>query len=105
MGWWNSDSLDLQKQLLVFFARSRQFLWESSISTDVLFVGWSCSVPKKDKGSGLGLEPWLDKNEVKYLWISGWSFPSSGDLAYPGIKPRSLTLQAKSSPSEPPGKL
>ena len=29
---------------------------------------------------------------------------STGDLPNPGIKPRSLTLQADSSPSEPTGK-
>ena len=32
------------------------------------------------------------------------SFPSPGDLPNPGIKPRSLALQADSLPSEPPGK-
>ena len=32
------------------------------------------------------------------------SFPSSGDLPEPGIKPRSPTLKADSLPSEPPGK-
>ena len=31
-------------------------------------------------------------------------FPSPGDLPNPGIKPRSLALQADSLPSEPPGK-
>ena len=29
--------------------------------------------------------------------------PSPGDLPNPGIEPRSLTLQADSLPSEPPG--
>ena len=36
-----------------------------------------------------------------------WSellFPSPGDLSNPGVEPRSLTLQADSLPSEPPGK-
>jgi len=36
-----------------------------------------------------------------------WSrlpFSSPGDLPDPGIKPRSLTLEADSLPSEPPGK-
>ena len=32
------------------------------------------------------------------------SFPSPGDHSHPGIKPRSLALQADSLPSEPPGK-
>ena len=36
--------------------------------------------------------------------LSGLSFPSSGDLPNPGIKPRSPALQTDSSPSEPPGK-
>ena len=35
---------------------------------------------------------------------SGLPFPSPGDLPNPGIEPRSLTLQADSSPFEPPGK-
>ena len=35
---------------------------------------------------------------------SGLPFPSPGHLPDPGIKPRSLALQADSLPSEPPGK-
>ena len=35
---------------------------------------------------------------------SGLPFPSSGDLPYPGIKPRSPALQAGVLTSEPPGK-
>ena len=35
---------------------------------------------------------------------SGLPFPSPGDLADPGIKPRSPTLQADALTSEPPGK-
>ena len=35
---------------------------------------------------------------------SGMSFPSTGDLPGPGIKPRSPSLQADALPSEPPGK-
>ena len=35
---------------------------------------------------------------------SGLPFPSPGDLPNPGIEPRSPTLQADASPSEPPGK-
>ena len=35
---------------------------------------------------------------------SGQPFPSPGDLPNPGIKPRFPSLQADSSPSEPPGK-
>ena len=34
----------------------------------------------------------------------GLPFPSPGNLLDPGIKPRSLALQADSLPSEPPGK-
>ena len=36
---------------------------------------------------------------------SGLLFPSSGNLSNPGIKPRSLALQAHSLPSEPPGSI
>ena len=35
---------------------------------------------------------------------SGWPFPSLGDLANPGIEPRSAALQVDSLPAEPPGK-
>ena len=35
---------------------------------------------------------------------SGYPFPSPGDLPNPGIKPRSLALNAGSLPSDPPGK-
>ena len=35
---------------------------------------------------------------------SGLPFPSPGDLPDPGIKPRSLALQADALSSEPPGK-
>ena len=35
---------------------------------------------------------------------SGLPFPSPGDLPNPGIKPRSITLQADGLPSEPPGR-
>ena len=35
---------------------------------------------------------------------SGLPCPPPGDLPYPGTKHRSLTLQANSLPSEPPGK-
>jgi len=37
-------------------------------------------------------------------YCSGLPFPSPGDLPNPGIKPRSLALQADALPSEPPGK-
>jgi len=40
----------------------------------------------------------------KNTW-SGLPFPSPGDLPNPGIEPRSPSLQADSSLSEPPGKL
>ena len=36
---------------------------------------------------------------------SGLPFPSPGDLADPGIKPRSPALWTDAFPSEPPGKL
>ena len=35
---------------------------------------------------------------------SGWPFPSLGDLYNPGIEHGSFSLQANSSPSEPPRK-
>ena len=35
---------------------------------------------------------------------SGLPFPSPGDIPDPGIEPQSSTLQADTSPSEPPGK-
>ena len=44
---------------------------------------------------------------MELSWQRSWSglpFPSPGDLPDPGIKPRSLALQAGSLPFEPPGK-
>ena len=46
----------------------------------------------------------LSMEFLKPEWWSGQLFPSPGDLPYPGIEPRSPTLQADSLPSEPPGK-
>ena len=43
---------------------------------------------------------WFSRQEY---W-SGMPYPSPGDLPNPGIEPGSLTLQADSLPSEPPGK-
>ena len=37
-------------------------------------------------------------------YYSGWLFPSPGYHLNTGIKPRSLELQADSSPCKPPGK-
>jgi len=36
--------------------------------------------------------------------LEGLPFPSLGDLPDPGIKPRSLALEADALTSEPPGK-
>jgi len=40
---------------------------------------------------------------MEYIFPSFY-FQSPGDLPYPGIEPRSPTLQADSLPFEPPGK-
>ena len=40
----------------------------------------------------------------RHEYWSGLPCPSPGDLPDPGIKPRSLALQADALPSEPPGK-
>ena len=40
----------------------------------------------------------------KQVYWSGLPFPSPWDLLNLGIEPGSLTLQADSVPSEPPGK-
>ena len=37
-------------------------------------------------------------------YCSGLTFPSSGDLPNPGVKPRSLVLRGDSLPTELPGK-
>ena len=41
---------------------------------------------------------------IRQEYWSGLPFPSPGDLPNPGIEPGSLTFQADSLPSEPPGK-
>ena len=38
-------------------------------------------------------------------YLGGLPFPSPWDLPDPGIKPRSLALQADSLPTKPPGKI
>ena len=55
--------------------------------------------------------PWTVARHFLYPWglsrqeyWSGLPCPPPGDLPNPGIKPRSLALQADSVPSEPPGK-
>ena len=44
----------------------------------------------------------LSKGFSREEYWSGLPFPSSRDLPDPGIKPRSLALQADSLPAEPP---
>ena len=46
--------------------------------------------------------PFMEFSRQEYC--SGEPFPSLGNLPNPGIEPRSPTLKADSSPSEPPGK-
>ena len=46
--------------------------------------------------------PYMGFSRQEY-W-SGLLFPSPGDLPYPGIEPRSPTLQADALTSEAPGK-
>ena len=50
--------------------------------------------------------PWtiLSMEFSKPEYWTGYPFPSPGDRPNPGIKPRSPTLQADSSPAEPQGK-
>ena len=71
---------------------------------------------KKRKGKGkfthqLFVIPWivacpapLSMEISRQEYRSGLPFPSPGNLPDPGIKPRSPSLQADSSPSEPPEK-
>ena len=51
--------------------------------------------------SGLG---WLGLAQLASLLCVNLAKSSPGDLPDPGMEPRSPTLQADSSPSEPPGK-
>ena len=69
------------------------------------FVCVSCSV-MSDSAT-----PWtvacqapLSMKFSRQEYWSGLPFSSPGDLSDPGIKPRSLALQADALPSEPPGK-
>ena len=50
------------------------------------------------------LPGYLSMEFSRQEYWSGLPFPSPGDLPHPGIKPRSLTLQADSLQSELPGK-
>ena len=49
-------------------------------------------------------QPPLSMEFSRQDYRSGLLFPSAGNLPDPGIKLRSLALQADSLPSEPPGK-
>jgi len=46
----------------------------------------------------------LQTRILEWVFPLQWIFLSPGDLPNPGIKPRSLTLQADSLPAEPQGK-
>ena len=62
-------------------------------SCPILFNSMNCSPP------GSSVHVILQARILE--WVA---FPSLGDLLNPGIKPRSLSLEADSLPSEPPGK-
>ena len=47
----------------------------------------------------------LSMGFARQEYWSELSFPSPGDLPYPGIEPGSPLLQVDSLPSEPPGKI
>ena len=61
--------------------------------SDSLVTGWTVA-PQAPLSMGFSRQE---------CW-SGLLFAPLGDLSNPGIKPRSLTLQADSLPSEPGGK-
>ena len=99
-------------------AQSRTWLKQlSSSSSSKLLCPWS----SLGKNTGLGCHSLLQGifmtqgsnpgllhcRQILYQlsYWSGLSFPSPGDFPYPGIKPRSLALQADSLPSQPPGKI
>ena len=52
----------------------------------------------------IACQPSLSMEFSRQEYWSGLPFPFPGDLPDPGIKPRSLALQADSLPSEPPRK-
>ena len=84
------------------------------------YNSWPCLflfiIQKKKKVNSLShvwlfVTPWtvvgqalLSMEFSRLEYCSVFPFPSSGDLPNPGIKPRSLALQADSLPSEPPRK-
>ena len=107
-----------------FFRAWKYFLWESNSQTHErkLWILRSVQLPSKTAHTErkkvkllsrvrLFATPWtvihqapLSMGFSRQEYWSGLPFPSSGDLSYPGIKPGSLTLQADTLSSEPPGK-
>ena len=91
---------------LVFLGHSQG---SAGITEPLKSVIWTCKV-KSERWKLLSrvhlfVTPWtiqaMEFSRPEY-W-SGEPFSSPGDLPNPGMEPRSPTLQADSSPAEPPG--
>ena len=71
---------------------SERWKWSRSVMSD-LATPWTAAYQASQSMEFSRQEYW-----------SGLPFPSPGHLPNPGVKPRSLALQADALPSEPPGK-
>ena len=67
-----------------------------------VLIAQSC--PTLDNNMDYSQQAPMSMEFSRQEYWSGLPFSSSGDLPHPGIEPRPPTLQAESSPSEPPGK-
>ena len=71
---------------------------------------WCCAVLSRSVVSLCDPKDYIQPARLLCPWDSPakntevFPCPPPGDLPHPGIKPGSLTLQADSLPSEPPGK-
>ena len=63
-------------------------------------IGWSSVVSNSLRLFGLEPARFLFCGFFRQEFWSGSSFPSPGDLPYPGIKPASPALQVDSLPTE-----
>ena len=100
----------LYRLVIAFLAKSSESESEVAQSCPTLCDAWTvaCQAPLSMGFSKQ--EYWSEKKSKKIKkklnkkYWSGLPFPSPGDLPYPGIEPRSPTLQADALTSAPPGK-
>ena len=103
LGTWTPLKLVLGQEVFTEISKFLRRNLEKSVRFNDMLTGSVVSVSL--------LTPWtvacqarLSMGFSRQEYWRGLSFPSPGDLPYPGIKPRSPALQADALTSEPPRK-